>query len=325
MHGLKNVIKVVRRFSMSNSLPIPDPSLIDQYIIWLRNQQMSENTVKGYVHGLEYIRKNASDMETFFADPTLKGKKMRVYAYRSYMKFLCEKAKLIDRGELMDVLDTIKAPKKLGNGHNERKWSVPKDDWEEYIRYAPNQMAKMGIWIGFQFGLRLGEIVHLRIQDIDIWLENEREYHTNLLLIRSHTKKNQEAWHPKYNRERQLPITELQANIFRKWINEIHPENLEHDYLLWQKQGKYKGNRLADRRLQFWCNQTGDSVGLQHGRKFRPHIMRYSFATHYYQVSKDVKLVGDLLGHSNVSITSEYLQLGQKETMDKARQLFGMN
>ena len=311
---------------MNNSLPIPDPSLFDQYTLWLRNQQMSENTVINYIRGLEYIRENASDIETFFADPILKAKKMRVYAYRSYMKFLCRKLKKIDRGDLMDALDTIKAPKKLGNGHNERKWSVPKDDWEEYIRYAPNQMAKMGIWIGFQFGLRCNEIVHLRIQDVDIWYEDEREYHTNLLLIREHKKtKNSEAWNPKYNRERQLPITTDQAIVFRKWVNEIRPENLEHDYLLWHQQGKNKGNRLVDRRLQFWCNQTGKSVGLKHGKTFRPHILRYSFATHYYQVSKDVKLVGDLLGHSNVSITSEYLQLGQKETMDKAREFFNGN
>jgi integrase/recombinase XerD len=143
--------------------------------------------------------------------------------------------------------------------------------------------------------------------------------------VNNFNKKNQEAWSPKYNRERQLPITEEQANIFRKWVNEVRPENLDHPYLLWLRQGKFKSNMISGKRLQHWCNQTGKSVGLKHGKTFRPHVLRYSFATHYYQVSKDVKLMCDLLGHSNVSITSEYLQLGKKETMDKARRLFGMN
>jgi hypothetical protein len=69
---------------------------------------------------------------------------------------------------LLDALDTIKAPKKLGNGHNDRKWSVIKDRWEDYIECAPNSVASMAIWIGFQFGLRSAEITHLRIQNVDI-------------------------------------------------------------------------------------------------------------------------------------------------------------
>lgn len=74
--------------------------------------------------------------------------------------------------------------------------------------------------------------------------------------------------------------------------------------------------------FQRWCREVGER--LQTSKSFHPHVLRYSFATHYYEVSKDVKLVSDLLGHANVSTTSEYLQLGHKETMNKARQLFAV-
>ena len=38
--------------------------------------------------------------------------------------------------------------------------------------------------------------------------------------------------------------------------------------------------------------------------------------------SNDVKLISELLGHANVSTTTEYLQLGQKEVMKKVGSLF---
>ena len=40
-----------------------------------------------------------------------------------------------------------------------------------------------------------------------------------------------------------------------------------------------------------------------------------------YMTNYTVKLVSDLPGHANVSITSDYLQLGHKQTMKIAREV----
>ena len=205
----------------------------------------------------------------------------------------------------MNALETFKPPKRRGNNTSDRKWSVPKSKWADYIRKAPTSVAKMGMWIGFQFGLRLSEITHLRVQDID--------YKRQEIKIRGHNQtKGQESWSPKYNRERQIPFTQEQGRILKRWIQENRPENLPHDYLLWTLRGPRKNQMVLSRSFQRWCKITG----------INPHILRYSFATHYYNESKDVKLISDLLGHANVSTTSEYLQLGKKEVMKKARELF---
>ncbi|MHA2096668.1 MAG: tyrosine-type recombinase/integrase, partial [Candidatus Hodarchaeales archaeon] len=98
----------------------------------------------------------------------------------------------------------------------------------------------------------------------------------------------------------------------KRWIEEIRPKDLPHSYLLWTQRGPRKNQLVQPRAFQRWCNKA----------EIHPHVLRYSFATHYYNESKDVKLISELLGHSNVSTTSEYLQLGQKETMTKARKLF---
>lgn len=183
-----------------------NPEYLDEYAQWLQLKGLSKNTIKGYTNLLKII---PEDIEAYFANPHLKSKNSKVCAYRSYLRFLCRKKKLLSRGDLLDALDTFRPPKRITNGYSKRKWSVPRKQWEEYIRQAPNQVAKMGIWVGFQFGMRLGEIIHLRIQDIDF---QHKEIH-----LREHTKKkNQETWKPKYNRERRIPFTNEQGKIFKK-------------------------------------------------------------------------------------------------------------
>lgn len=284
------------------SLSYPKPDFLNEYSQWLRTQGITEGTIREYLYCLKLID---DEVETFFANPNLRNKRVKFAAYRSYLKFLAKKKNLLNRGELADALDTLKPPKKRGNNHSDRKWSVPKAKWAEHIRKAPNRVAKMAIFLGFHFGLRLSEILHLRIQDIN--------FKDSLVLIRPHKKaKGQERWYPKYNRERQVPFTKEHAKVLDRWINDIRPKGLPHSYLLWTMRGPRKNHIVQNRSFQRQCNKAG----------LHPHVLRYSFATHYYNESKDVKLISELLGHANVSTTSEYLQLGKKETMSKARALF---
>lgn len=283
----------------------PKSEYFNEFNQWLLTQGRSERTIKQYIYALGVI---PEDVDSFFSNPKVQGKEMKIIAYRSYLRFLSVKKGKLSKAELSDALETYKPPKRRGNNHSDRKWSVPRSKWEIYIRKAPTTIAKMGIWIGFQFGLRLSEILHLRVQDIN--------FQRKELLIRSHKQtKHQKFWHPKYNRDRQIPFTDEQAGIFKRWITRQRPKKLKHSYLLWTPNGNRKGEIVLDRTFQRWCSIAG----------VHPHILRYSFATHYYNESKDVKLISDLLGHANVATTSEYLQLGKKAIMNKARALFSQS
>jgi integrase len=163
----------------------PNPKFFDEYTQWLQLQGLTQGTINNYLYLLAKI---PHEVDHYFANRNLKGRKMKIYTYRSYLKFLCKKKKkLLSRGDLLDALDTSKNIQKRGNGQSNRKWSVPRKLWGEYIRHAPNKVAKMGIWLGFQFGLRLGEILHLRIQDIDF---NRQE-----IQIHEHKKRKTGSFH----------------------------------------------------------------------------------------------------------------------------------
>lgn len=282
----------------------PKPDFLDEYTQWLMVQGKANRTIENYLTHLNLIPENVED---YFSNQELPARREKIVSYRSWIKFLTNKKKLMGRSDYMDILDTLK-PKRRNN-QTIKKWSIPKDQWGDHIRKAPNPVAKMAMWVGFQFGLRRSEISHLRVQDID--------FKNNELFIQACKKtKHQEAWKPKsVHSTRSLPLSREQVKTFKRWINEIRAkENLNHPYLFWSPSGKRKGQKILDRTFYWWVRHAN----------IRPHVLRYSFATHYYQASgHDIKLVSDLLGHANVAITSEYLQLGKKETMSKARALFG--
>lgn len=280
----------------------PKPQYLKEYATFLRTQGKAEGTIREYLYNLGNIPEH---VETYFSDPNLLGRKLKVVAYRSYLQFLAKKKNELSREDLMNALDTIKPIKRRGNGNSKKGKAYPKDEWQKLIRKTPTRVGKFGVYLGFHFGLRLGEIIHLRIQDLDF---KEKE-----ILIRPHKKsKRCEPWTPKYNRERTIPFTSDQEETFKRWINEIRPKDLPNDYLLWTMKGPRTGEILIERSFQRWVNIAGLSA----------HDLRRSFATHWYEETKDIKFVCDMLGHANVSTTSDYLCLGQKESINKARKYF---
>jgi len=271
------------------------------FVLWLRKKRFSEVTIMNYVNTLRTFH---GEVDIFLTNPNLKNPKNKIKAYRSYLKFLCKSQKIIEKVDLIDLLDEYKLPKKRGNNQNEKLRSITEPKWENTISKAPNVVAKMSIYLAFEFGLRNSEIRYLRIRDI-----NFSEKEINICI---HKDKNGKVlWSPKYNRERTLPFTDNHAIIFNRWISERAKLNLKHDYLLYTNFGARKGKILRNSMFTKWFN----SVGIT------PHICRYSFATHYYKKSKDLKLISDLLGHSNVSTTSNYLKVGHEETMNQGRKL----
>lgn len=280
----------------------PKPGYFDEYSLYLQAQGKSKGTIQQYLYALKNI---PNQVEAYFGDPNLDGKALKVAAYRSWLQFATRKKKILTHSDLLTALDIFKPPRKLGNKHSDKKWSIPKKQWAKHIKKVPTRVGKMGVYLGFHSGLRLNEILHLRVQDID--------FENGLILIRPHKrKKNQEFWYPKYNRERQIPFNLEQADALKRWINDYRPKDLPTPYLLWTVRGPRQYKIVQPRAFQRWVKIAS----------LHPHILRYSFATHWYELTKDIKFVCDMLGHSNVSTTSEYLQLGKKESLEKARKYF---
>ena len=167
------------------------------------SQNLAIRTIKEYLHVLRKLPPQKETQQSYLSQH--RDNNMLIRAYRKYLKFQ-RKKKLISAEELLDQLDTFKLPKRRGTTQN-HTW-LPLEQWEDLVASASNRSAKMGIWIGLQFGLRLGEILNLRVQDIDL-INNKVLLHIH----KDNKSKNQLYWHPKHFRERFIPITPDQKEV----------------------------------------------------------------------------------------------------------------
>jgi len=267
------------------------------YTEWMLQTQKSKGTIEDYCFELKKIPDDFKEQQTYLLEN--RKKRMLVSAYRSYLNYL-KFIKTISRNELLELLDTIQLPKKRGRSHGKKSGrSFQYEQWGDIVKNAPNRAAKMGIWLGFNYGLRLSEIIFLRIQDVDL----------DQMLIHITGENRKDEWHPKHYRERVVPIsTKIQKEIFEKWIKR-RPSGIKHTYLLWVER---TGLQVSGRTFQRWCKEAHSEL--------RPHDLRRSYAINlYYKTDKDVKVVQLALGHSDVGTTSNYLLIEETEYLDKVR------
>lgn len=76
------------------------------------------------------------------------------------------------------------------------------------------------------------------------------------------------------------------------------------------------GRRLSQRFVQKLVSKYGRQVGIT--KKVHPHLLRHTFATHLLDGGADLRVVQELLGHTNLSTTQVYTHVSQS----RARQVY---
>jgi integrase/recombinase XerC len=76
------------------------------------------------------------------------------------------------------------------------------------------------------------------------------------------------------------------------------------------------GGRLTERRVQKILEQYANEAGI--GKRVHPHMLRHTFATHLLDGGADLRVVQELLGHSNLSSTQIYTHV----TKSRARKVY---
>lgn len=144
-----------------------------------------------------------------------------------------------------------------------------------------NQKHKLMLSISYGAGLRVSELVNLKIEDINI----------KELIIHIKTKKGQE------DRISILPekiIPDLQEIMNRKSKN---------DYLFSNDSGKKITTRTAQKVFENALKITNIKKELSF------HSLRHSFAAHLLENCVDIQCIQSLLGHKNIRTTQIYKQV----------------
>lgn len=163
----------------------------------------------------------------------------------------------------------------------------------ELILATPKTTTPLGIRnramleIMYATGLRVSEIVNLKITDL----------HFELGLLQTVGKG---------GKERVIPIGDMAMGWVANYYNNVRPTQLKDTtsaYLFLNDHG----SQLTRQGIWKIIKQIVGEAGIT--KDVSPHTLRHSFATHILENGADLRIVQELLGHSNISTTQIYTHI----------------
>jgi len=142
------------------------------------------------------------------------------------------------------------------------------------------------IMLIYSAGLRVSEVVRLKIKDID----GDRK----MLWVRG----------GKGAKDRYTLLSEIALETLRNYYKTYRPQE-------WLFEGQKKGH-YSRRSVEKIVEHAIKKAGIH--KKASVHTLRHSFATHLLEHGTDIRYIQELLGHSNIKTTQIYTHVAKQQT-----------
>ena len=227
-------------------------SNINSYILYLRDKNFSPSSV---------VRKFAS--------------------MRGFFKWFC--ANNYGKNNPVQTLERPKLPKKLPK-------VMTIEELKIILNNDLNKEEKLIIELLYGCGLRVSELVNLKLNNVDI----------NSKYIQCYGKGSKERIVPFGKKAKEALISYLK---YRDMI--IIKNSLIESKILFIKDN---GRQITRQDVYNFIRKQGEKIH----KHITPHTLRHSFATHLLENGADLRVVQELLGHSDVSTTQLYTHITKK-------------
>lgn len=286
-------------------------SALEDYLIFLKIEKgLSLNTVESYkrdiIHYINYLESySIKDWEeidryillSFFSEERQSKKSdntiiRQFSSLRKFHQFLKQEGYTSE-----DPMLYVQTPKKSD--------TLPKIismNQVECLLHSPDTTKPLGIRdraiieVLYATGLRISELIELTTEEV----------HLSMKLIQVVGKG---------NKERLIPIGEMGTY----WLDYYMTHGRPH---LLRKSSKdtsviflnSRGEPLSRQGVWKKLKQLSREAGIQ--SSITPHTLRHSFATHLLENGADLRVVQELLGHSNISTTQIYTHITKHRLKD---------
>src|SRR5437773_3894727 len=156
------------------------------------------------------------------------------------------------------------------------------------LQAAPGPKYKAALATAYGAGLRVSEVVALRVGDVD----SER------MLLRVERGKGR--------KDRHAMLSPQLLELLRAWWREgrrlgvLLPRG-------WLFPGRNPVEPLSTRQLNRAVHAAAEAAGIR--KRVAPHTLRHSFATHLLEQDTDIRVIQVLLGHAKLDTTARYTRV----------------
>jgi integrase/recombinase XerD len=187
----------------------------------------------------------------------------------------------LDRGDLVAKLQPVHLPRKL-------PIILSRDEVSRLIAAAGNLKHQTALALAYGTGLRVNEVVTLKVGDID----------SQRMTLRVEQGKGQ--------KDRYAMLSPVLLERLRVWWRVARAQGKMLDGG-WLFPGMNPIRPLSARQLNRAIHTAADEAGIE--KHISMHSLRHAFATHLLEQKVDIRLIQVLLGHKKLETTALYAQV----------------
>ena len=156
------------------------------------------------------------------------------------------------------------------------------DEVVRFLEAVPSLKSRTALTTAYAAGLRVSEVVALKVADID----------SGRMLIRVEQGKG--------GKDRYGMLSAQLLAILRTYWRLARPRH-------WLFPGRDEEHPIDQTVLHAACRSACEAAGLT--KHVTVHTLRHSFATHLLESGADIRIIQVLLGHTNIATTARYAQV----------------
>ena len=273
--------------------------IIEEFIDYLRfERKYSENTISSYKRDLNkmniYIKKeftklNKKDIQNYIQklskEENTSSVSRCISTLKSFYKFL-EINKYTNSNPLTTITNPKtqkKLPKVLSEEEIDKLLDINLNTNFDYRNKAMLELM-------YSSGLRVSELVNLKVNDIDLVNSSVRIF-------------------GKGSKERIIPLNDYATVALKNYILYYRTSLFKHgenNYLFLNNHG----NKMTRQGFFKILSKIAKEKNIK--TELSPHTLRHSFATHLLKHGADLRSIQELLGHSDISTTQIYTHITEE-------------
>jgi integrase/recombinase XerD len=181
----------------------------------------------------------------------------------------------LDRPEVTKLLAFVAEPRKI-------PVVLSPEEVTRFLDAAPGPKYKAAFSAAYGAGLRVSEVVALKVSDVD----------SGRMLLRIEQGKGR--------KDRFAMLSPQLLALLRDWWRIARPQ-------VWLFPGRDRINPLTTRQFNRAVHAAAHMAEI--AKRVTPHTLRHSFATHLLEQNIDIRVIQVLLGHAKLETTTLYTRV----------------